>query len=87
METIPYFLTFLLLIFSIWTFLEVKKYQNIVSKKTAFIEIEIEKERKYEAKLISESETIVTLEKHTQQQFLKIKIAIVNLDFTLQEIL
>jgi len=87
MDTIPYFLTFLLLIFSIWTFFEVKKHQDITSKKIAFIEIEIEKERNYESKLMSESEKIVDLEKNTQQQFLKIKIAILNLDFTLQEIL
>ena len=87
MDTIPYFLTFLLLIFSIWTFLGVQKYQHTISKKNTLLEIEIEKERKNEAKLTTVSEKINDLEKNTQQQFLNIKVAIVNLDFTLQEIL
>lgn len=87
MDIIPYFLTFLLLIFSIWTFLGVQKYQHTISKKNTLLEIEIEKERKNEAKLTTVSEKINDLEKNTQQQFLNIKVAIVNLDFTLQEIL
>ena len=87
MDTIPYFLTFSLLIFSVWTFLGVQKYQNTISKKNTLLEIEIEKERKNEAKLTTVSEKINDLEKNTQQQFLNIKVAIVNLDFTLQEIL
>ena len=87
MDTIPYFLTFSLLIFSVWTFLGVQKYQHTISKKNTLLEIEIEKERKNEAKLTTVSEKINDLEKNTQQQFLNIKVAIVNLDFTLQEIL
>ncbi|PQJ75302.1 MULTISPECIES: hypothetical protein [Polaribacter] len=87
MDTIPYFLTFLFLIFSIWIFLGLQKYQQTISKKNTFLEVEIEKERKNEAKLLAVSETISHLEKNTQQQFLKIRVGIVNLEFTLQEIL
>jgi hypothetical protein len=87
MESFLYFLSFFLLIFSIWTFVNVQKYQHAISRKNTFLEIEIEKERKNEVGLTSVSEKINDLEKNTQHQFLKIRVAIVNLDFTLQEIL
>lgn len=87
MDTIPYFLAFLFLIFSIWIFLKVQKYQHTISKENTFLEIEIENEIKNKAKLMSVSKKISKLENNTHQQFLKIKVAIVNLEFTLQEIL
>lgn len=87
MDTIPYFLAFLFLIFSIWVFLKVQKYQHTISKENTFLEIEIENEIKNKAELMSVSKKISKLENNTHQQFLKIKVAIVNLEFTLQEIL
>ncbi len=86
MDTIPYFLTFILLIFSIWTFFKVQKYQQFISKKNIYLEIEIENERKNEAKLKSVSDKINELEKNTHQQFLKINVTIFNVDFTINEI-
>jgi hypothetical protein len=87
MDIIPYFLTFLLFFFLFLTFLKIQKYQNTSSKKIAFIEIEIEKERKKELQLNTVSKKISDFEKNTNQQFLKINVAILNFDFTLQEIL
>lgn len=87
MDTIHYFLSFLFLVFSIFLLIKVQKYQHTLSKENIFLEIEIEKEKKIKAKLSTVSNKISKLEKNTHQQFLKIKVAIVNLEFTLQEIL
>ena len=87
MDTILYFFSFLFLIFSIFLLIKVQKYQHTLSKENIFLEIEIEKEKKIKAKLSTVSNKINKLEKNTHQQFLKIKVAIVNLEFTLQEIL
>lgn len=87
METIPYFLTFLLVIFSIWTFLGVQKHQKMDSKKIKCIEIELQKEREKELQLENVASKIIDYEKNTNQQFLKVNVAVFNLDFTLKEIL
>lgn len=86
METIPYFLIFLLVIFSIWTFLGIQKHQNMDSKKVKFIEIEIQKEREKALQLENVASKIIDFEKNTNQQFLKVNVAVFNLDFTLKEI-
>lgn len=76
-----------MIFFTILTHLGIQKQEKMDSKKIKFIEIELQKEREKELQLENVASKIIDFEKNTNQKFLKINVAVFNLDFTLKEIL